>query len=376
MNPDKLIERAPAIIAMIVLLAGAGLILLPFLSQIVWAAILVYVTRHIYWRFDAWLGHRHVLSASLFVVLIFALIIVPLVYGLAVLSVEAKAYVDLVTMWMQNGMPSLPHWITSLPWIGQPVDELWNKLVSGDPEIQENLKAAAVWLANFVLRMVGLLGKDFGLLLLSVVIAGFIYASLDTSSQWFEVVMAKLYPGRSEELMKIIGGTVQGVVFGILGTALAQSTLMLIGLFIAGVPSAVLFGAITFVLALIPAGPVLVWVPASIWLFYQGDTGWAIFLFLWGMLIVSTIDNLVKPLLIGKGSDLPFLLIILGMLGGVFLFGVLGIFIGPTLLALAYTLLREWAFTPVVVPESLVNVTVNILDKENEVTSLNIKETE
>lgn len=371
MNPDKLIERAPAILAMTVLLLGAGLILLPFLPQLVWAAILVYVTRHIYWRLDKLLGRRHVLSAVLFVILLFLLIVVPLGYGVTILGVESKQYIDLAGTWMQNGLPALPQWVVSLPWVGDTIDEWWGKLVSGDPELQENLKAGAVWLANFTLKLVGLFGKDMGLLLFSVVLAGFIYASLYKSTKWLEVVMAKLFPGRSDELLKIVGGTVQGVVFGILGTALAQAVLVVIGLYICGVPSVVLLGFITFVLALIPAGPVLVWIPASIWLFYQGDTGYAIFMFLWGMLVVSTIDNLIKPLMIGQGSDLPFVLILLGMFGGALTFGVLGIFIGPTLLALAYNLCKEWAFIPKEVTEQNIELTVSMSEPETQMTITN-----
>lgn len=352
MNPEKISEYLPVTIAMSLLLGGAALILLPFVPQIVWAAILVYVTRHIFWRLDAALGQRHILSASLFVFLMITLIIVPIIYGITVLGVESKVYVDQVSSWIQNGVPALPQWIVNLPWIGEVIDQRWNQLLGGDPELQKNLKDFVVWVANLLLKLAGLFGKDIGLLLLSMIIAGFIYASLDTSAKWLGAIMAKLYPGRSDRLLTIIGGTVQGVVFGILGTALAQALLMLIGLFIAGVPSVVLLGSLTFVLSLIPGGPILIWGPAAFWLYQQGDTSFAIFMVVWGAGVVGTIDNFLKPILIGKGSDLPLLLIFLGMFGGALSFGVLGIFIGPTLLALAYTLLREWAFVNKFAPQN------------------------
>jgi predicted PurR-regulated permease PerM len=273
-----------------------------------------------------------------------ALIIVPIIYGITVLGVESKAYVDQASGWMQTGVPALPQWLVTLPWIGESINQWWGQLLGGDPELQNNLKAAGVWLANLLLQLVGLFGKDIGLLLLSMIVAGFIYASLDSSAKWLEAVMAKLYPGRSDRLLKIIGGTVQGVVFGILGTALAQALLMFIGLLIAGVPSVVLLASLTFVLSLIPGGPIFIWGPAAFWLYQQGDTSFAIFIVVWGAGVVGTIDNFLKPILIGKGNDLPLLLIFLGMFGGALSFGVLGIFIGPTLLALAYTLLQDWAF--------------------------------
>jgi predicted PurR-regulated permease PerM len=344
MNTNKLIDFAPVALAMILLLVGAALILLPFLPQIIWAAILVYVTRHIYWRFDALLGRRHILSATILVFLMVSLIIVPIIYGVAVLSVEATAYVETIRGWFRYGVPALPRWIIDLPWVGDSINQYWQQLLGGDPELQQNLKDAVVWLANMSLKLVGLFGQDIGLLLLSMIIAGFIYASLDKSANWLEAVMAKLYPTRSDELLKIIGGTVQGVVFGILGTALAQALLMVIGLFIADIPSVALLGGLTFVLSLIPGGPVLIWLPAAAWLYHQGHSSLAIFMVIWGAGVVSSIDNFLKPILIGKGSDLPMLLIFLGMFGGALSFGILGIFIGPTLLALAYTLLKDWAF--------------------------------
>jgi predicted PurR-regulated permease PerM len=135
---------------------------------------------------------------------------------------------------------------------------------------------------------------------------------------------------------------VRGVVYGILGTCLAQSLMAGIGFLVAGVPGAALLALLTFFLSVVPMGPPLVWLPAALWLFQQGRTGWGIFMVVWGV-GVSTIDNFVKPWLISQGSDMPFLLILFGVLGGALAFGFIGVFIGPTLLAVAYRLVKEWA---------------------------------
>jgi predicted PurR-regulated permease PerM len=111
---------------------------------------------------------------------------------------------------------------------------------------------------------------------------------------------------------------------------------------VAGVPGAFLLGFLTLVLSVLPGGPALLWLPASFWLYKQGATGWALFLVLWGVLVVGTADNVIKPYLIGRGRDLPFILVLLGVLGGAFAFGVIGIFLGPTLLAVGYTVVRDW----------------------------------
>ena len=135
----------------------------------------------------------------------------------------------------------------------------------------------------------------------------------------------------------------RGVVLGILGTALVQGVLAGIGFWIAGIQAAPLLGFVTFLLSPVPIGPPLVWVPAGLWLINSGETGWGVFVLLWGVLVVSTIDNVIKPLIISRGSDLPFVMVLLGVLGGVVAFGFIGVFLGPVLLAVGYALLQEWA---------------------------------
>jgi predicted PurR-regulated permease PerM len=127
-------------------------------------------------------------------------------------------------------------------------------------------------------------------------------------------------------------------------TALAQGVLMAVGLYIVGIKSAPLLGLVTFFLSPVPVGPPLVWIPAGLWLiFSQGETAWGIFLLAWGALIVSSVDNVLKPMIISRGSDLPFMLVLLGVFGGVVAFGFIGVFLGPVLLALGFALVKEWA---------------------------------
>jgi predicted PurR-regulated permease PerM len=135
------------------------------------------------------------------------------------------------------------------------------------------------------------------------------------------------------------------VVYGILGTALVQGVVAGIGFLIAGVPGALLLALLTFFLSLVPVGPPLVWGPAAIWLFNQGHTGWGIFMIIWGVAVISSVDNFVKPWLISQGSNLPFILILFGVLGGALAFGFIGVFLGPTLLAVGFKLIQEWAIT-------------------------------
>ena len=154
----------------------------------------------------------------------------------------------------------------------------------------------------------------------------------------------KLAPG----LLETVGGTVQGVVYGLVGTAIAQGIVSLIGFAIAGVPGALLLGFLTFMLSMVPIGPPLIWGGAAAWLFAQDQTGWAIFMAIYGFVVISGIDNVIKPLLISRGSSLPFVLVFLGVMGGVYAFGFVGIFLGPTLLAVGLSLLQQWLMQRVV----------------------------
>jgi predicted PurR-regulated permease PerM len=162
--------------------------------------------------------------------------------------------------------------------------------------------------------------------------------------------MERVIGASTDSVAMTVSRTVRGVMFGMLGTALAQALVAVVGFLIAGVPAAPLLGVLTFVFSLIPVGPPIIWGGAAIWLFQQGNTAWGIFMLIWGVLLISGVDNVVKPMLISRGSSLPFVLVLLGVLGGVLAFGFVGIFIGPTLLAVAYGLLLTWTGTP---PEKL-----------------------
>jgi predicted PurR-regulated permease PerM len=180
-------------------------------------------------------------------------------------------------------------------------------------------------------------------LTLSVLIAFFFFREGDAMTRRLRAAIERIAPNRGARLLEVAAGTTRGVVYGILGTALAQGVLMAIGLMIAGIGAAPLLGLVTFFLSPVPIGPPLVWIPAAAWLFSHGETGLGTFMLLWGTLVVSMVDNFLKPIIISRGSNLPFVLVMLGILGGVVAFGFIGVFLGPVLLALGLALLKEWA---------------------------------
>src|SRR5690606_7136204 len=216
------------------------------------------------------------------------------------------------------------------------------KLIANDPAVQEQLNALTAWSAKQFLSIGFTTLINMGLLLLSCVAAVFFYVGHLEITTLLKSAMERISGSRAEKLLDVAGNTVHGVVVGILGTAAAQGLLTGIGLFIAGVPGALGLTLVSILLSLFPAGAALVWIPSAFWLYHQGDIVFTWFIVIWGMLIVGSADNVVKPLLIGQNTNLPFLLIVLGVLGGALNWGILGVFLGPVFMALGYALLREW----------------------------------
>jgi predicted PurR-regulated permease PerM len=176
---------------------------------------------------------------------------------------------------------------------------------------------------------------------LSILIAFFLFRDGESAAERFSMMVERVADARGRRLLNLASSTVRGVVYGILGTALVQAVMAGIGYLIAGVPGAGMLALLTFFLSVVPIGPPLIWVPAALWLFHEGSTAWAVFMLVWGI-GVSSVDNVVKPWLISQGSDMPFLLIFFGVLGGALAFGFIGVFLGPTLLAVGYRLVTEW----------------------------------
>jgi predicted PurR-regulated permease PerM len=180
------------------------------------------------------------------------------------------------------------------------------------------------------------------MLLLSVLTSFFLYRDGEFVAQQMRTALTRIGGQRAERMLNIAGDTVRSVIYGVIGTALAQATLAGLGFWVAGVPGPILLALLTFLLSPLPMGSPIVWGGATIWLLNEGDYVTAVGMVIWGAFFVSTIDNVLRPIIIGAGSSLPFMLVLLGVVGGLLGFGLIGLFLGPTLLALGHNLLREW----------------------------------
>lgn len=207
------------------------------------------------------------------------------------------------------------------------------------------LVSAKDWLIKLGLAV----GQGVTQVLLSAFLAFFLLRDAPTLAERLAVAVERLAGQRGRHLIKVAGNTVRGVIFGILATAIAQAVAAGLGFWIAGVPGAVLLAVLTFFFAVVPFGPPMIWIPAAIWLFSQDRTGWGIFMLVWGLLGISSVDNVLRPYIISHGSKMPFALIFCGVIGGALAFGLVGVFLGPTLLAVAFRLIEEWSSSQYVV---------------------------
>jgi predicted PurR-regulated permease PerM len=340
---ENRIDRYAAIAMVTVLFLGCFAVLRPFLSAILWAVILTFSTWPVYHGIERVVAGRKGLAAGLMVLLVATVLIVPLVFLGTSLAEDVTALIEIVRQLLIEGPPNPPAWVAKLPVVGARLHDRWQAVAGSGAKLTEELTRYLIPLRDWALHGAANLGESILYLTLSVFIAFFFYRDGAVLSQKLEALFARVGGKQAPELLRLAGDTIKSVVYGIIGTALVQGFLAGTGFLIAGVPGVLLLGVLTCIFSLIPLGPPLIWVPAAIWLFQRGETGWAVFLALWGFLVVSTIDNVLKPYFISKGSHLPFILVFLGVLGGVLAFGVLGIFLGPTLLAVAYALFLEWS---------------------------------
>lgn len=329
-----------ALIALLVV--GCASVLRPFMAAVLFAAIFCLFTWPAYHRLWLHFGRRDTLAAITMTLLLLIAIILPMAYLAVNLADSAAKLFDELGAALQNLQPHAPDWMRSLPLVGDQISNSWERATASHEELMKLLSQYYEPMRAFSLQAVQLVAGGFLQLLLVVFVAFFFYRDGVLLADGLVAIVRRLGGELGEEMLNLSCNTVKGVMLGIFGTALAQSAVALVGFLFAGAPMPLLLALATFFLSVIPVGPPLVWGGASLWLYNHGDHGWAIFLALYGLLGISTVDNVIKPILISHSSHLPLLLIVLGVLGGAIVFGFIGIFLGPTLLAVGLTLIAHW----------------------------------
>ncbi|WP_428483456.1 AI-2E family transporter [Rhodopila sp.] len=322
---------------------GCVLVLYPFFSALLWAGILVYTTWPVFEWLRLHLRLKRIWAAGLMVALTAIVLVLPLGVAAPGGADDVGHLRHIVMDALRAGLPDAPLWVFDIPLVGNTVGDLWNRWAADISGMLEALRPYFGIILEGGLSL--LLGIANGVLmfLLALFVAFFFYVYGEPVADRLRLILHRIAGVQADRLIVVTGATVRGVVYGILGTAVVQGILTTFGLWITGVPRPVLLGTIAGLLSVLPIGAPVVWIPAAIWLMSSGHLGRGIFLIVYGGGAITGADSLIRPWFISRGAQLPFLLTVLGVLGGALAFGLLGIFLGPVLLGIGYTLVNEWA---------------------------------
>lgn len=383
-------------LALLLLFVGCFSVLQPFMTALMWATILAYALHPLQRSFTRWFRGSRTLAACLVTLTLTAVLAGPIILVSFSVAEDGKNLVEATRKWFTSAPQQAPQWVEQVPLVGNDLKVYWAKfsedrnrwmaeldkqvktppprpkivieseqglilkdapppIEDGEPVLENAPQAASspqlvvilgqflVWARTWLISAGLAVTTGVTQVVLSGFLAFFLLRDAPTLAERLAIGVERLAGSRGKRLIKVAGDTVRGVIYGVLGTAIAQALVAGLGFWIAGVPGAVLLSVLTFFLAVIPFGPPMIWVPATLWLFAQNQVGMGIFMALWGLLGISSVDNFLRPYLISQGNKMPFVLIFCGVIGGAITFGLVGIFLGPTLLAVGFRLIEEWS---------------------------------
>ena len=332
-----------AVLFMGLLIGGCLWILRPFIGPAIWATMVVVATWPLMLRLQARLGGRRYWAVAVMTLVLLLLFVVPLILAIGTIAVN----VDVITSWIRSlatwrpaAMP--PEWMSGLPMVGGLVDTLWQQaVVMGLREMLPQVTPYAADFSRWVLAEAGSLGSLLVQFVVTLTMAAVMYAIGEEYADFARRFARRLAGAQGEDALKLAGEAIRGVALGVGVTAVVQAVLGGAGLMLAGVPLAGLLTALMFMLCIAQLGPTPVLVPAALWLLYTDSTGWGIFLLVWAA-VLGTLDNIIRPVMIRLGADMSLMLIFVGVIGGLVAFGLVGLFVGPVVLAVALRLLEAW----------------------------------
>jgi predicted PurR-regulated permease PerM len=331
-----------AVLSIAVLIAASFWILRPFLSSIIWAGLIVIATWPILEKLESLFAKKRGLAVALMTLVLLLMILVPITLAIITIIDNADTIAAQARSLTTFSLPSPPEWVERIPLAGEKLAARWSEFATLTPEERSARMIPFVQKAfSWFVAQAGSMGMTMLHFLLTVVIALILYAKGEVVETGVISFARRLAGAQGEEVAILAAKAVRGVVLGVVLTALIQAAVGGAGLLITGVPAAGLLTAVMVMLCLAQLGPFLVLVPSVIWLYWSGQPVWGTVLLVISV-VAGTLDNVIRPVLIRKGADLPLLLIFSGVIGGLIAFGVVGLFIGPVVLAVTYTLLKAW----------------------------------
>jgi predicted PurR-regulated permease PerM len=333
-----------------ILIASSFWVLRPFLISVVWAFLIVVATWPVLLRLQARLMGRRGLAVAIMTAALLLIVFVPLTLAILTIINNADDIAARIKSLAALTVSPPPEWVKRIPLAGARLSERWNEFASLTPEKRSIIATPYAQKAlQWFLVQAGSIGMMMLNFLLTVIIAAIMYARGEIAASGILIFARRLAGVQGEKVAVLASKAIRGVALGVVLTALIQATLGGIGLVVTGVPAAALLTAVMFMLCLAQVGPALVLVPAVIWLYTEDGALWGTVLLVFSIL-AGTVDNVIRPLFIKKGANLPFIMVFAGVIGGLVAFGIVGIFIGPVVLAVAYTLLKAWVESPPELP--------------------------
>jgi predicted PurR-regulated permease PerM len=327
------------------LIAASFWILRPFIGPTIWAIMIVVPS----WGAMLWIqkhaGGRRWVAVTAMSLLMLLVLIIPLSAAIGTIVANVDEIADWAQWVREFHLPPPPSWLPDIPLVGARAAEFWQEVADNGPEVlREKVAPYGRNLMSWFVGEIGSFGVLFIQFVLTVIAAAILYAYGEGAAHWALRFGERLGGERGEAAMRLAGQAIRGVARGVVVTAVVQTAVGGIGLVIAGVPFAAILTAIMFLLAVAQIGAALVLIIPTIWLYWSGSPGWGTFLLV-VTIIAGTLDNFLRPILIRQGAaDLPLLLIFIGVIGGLIAFGLIGIFIGPLVLAVTHTLLNSWVY--------------------------------
>jgi len=324
------------------LIAACFWILRPFLPAIIWATTLVVATWPVMLRVQQRLWNRRALAVTIMTLALLLVFVVPFWLAITTIVDNFDRIVDWGTSLKSFKLPSPPEWLAGVPLFGERAAQFWESVAaSGVEPLVAKAAPYAGDAASWFVAALGGLGIVFVQFLLTVIIAAIMYVGGERAAAAARRFGFRLAGERGEQSVQLAGQAIRSVALGVVVTAVAQSVLGGVGIALAGVPFAAVLTAIMFMLCIAQLGPLPVLVPVVIWLYWSGESGWGTFVLVW-TIVVGSLDSILRPILIRKGAHLPLVLLLAGVIGGLIAFGLVGIFLGPVVLAVGYTLLQSW----------------------------------
>lgn len=347
-NIDKisLYRLLIALTAGFLLLIGCFIIIKPFIPALMLALIFAMSTWPAFKWLETKLGGRITLASVLMTLILAAAFLIPIVVlGSSIAENFGVMFKGLLAN-LDSNAKEPPAWLTQIPVMGEQLGDVWLSYSEDRQKIIATLTFYAGPISQFALKVGAAVAQGIVDLSLGVIISYFFFRYGIQTTERINNLIRTFAGNRGQYLLEVSKKTMIGVIYGFLGTAIAQGAIGGIGFWIAGLPNPAFLGLLTFFVSIIPFGPPLIWVPATIYLISEQDYYSAIFMAIYGSCVISLLDNFIRPYFISVGSNLPILLVLMGVIGGVIAFGFIGIFIGPVLLAIAMTLAMEWSNAP------------------------------